>query len=214
MKLNSKKVKKTDKILIGISVATIVAGLGIFYSTEADNMDVKQEFVPEVSYYITDEFAEAQKANMEVEFEIPIYDIELNPELQEYTYNKCQEYGIDYNLFMALMYHESAAKYDYDYLSNSGDLGICQINRINWEWLEKAGYTDLTDPYQNIDAGTLIFSGLVEKYGNSHQALLAYNFGCGGMRKVWKKGIRSSKYSRKVMKIKEEIFNKELTDAK
>ncbi len=46
---------------------------------------------------------------------------------------------------------------------------------------------------------------LFDKYSDEHKVLMAYNFGEGGMKRKWKKGVRSSKYSRKVLQTRERL---------
>ena len=87
----------------------------------------------------------------------PIYDIPISPELQEYTYNRCQELGlvspgVDYQTVLALMSKESG--YTEDAVSGTGDYGIMQINTVNHEWLrEELGITDFLDAEQSKPAG-------------------------------------------------------------
>lgn len=137
-----------------------------------------------------------------------VYDIPLDKKLQRYTYDMCEEYGIEYEMMLAVMDVETGGTYNPKLLSKTNDIGLCQINKCNWEWLAEAGLADLKDPRQNINAGCIILGGLVEKYGSSHRAVMAYNMGRGGASKVWKKGFRTSRYSRKVFKIKESKFDK------
>lgn len=136
-----------------------------------------------------------------------VFDIPLSEDLQRHTYDLAQQYGIDYELFLSLLWVETGGTFKHDLISPTNDYGVAQINKINHGWLRDAGLLNMLDPYQSINAGAIILGGLVEKYGNSHQALMAYNFGEGGMRKVWRNGHRSSGYSRKVFNTKESLFN-------
>lgn len=144
----------------------------------------------------------------------PIYDIPLSPELQEYTYNRCQELGlvspgVDYQTVLALMSKESG--YTEDAVSGTGDYGIMQINTVNHEWLrEELGITDFLDAEQSIDAGTEMLARLSEKYGDPNKVLMAYNMGEGGAAKLWAQGITSSEYSRDIMDRRAEILGKEV----
>ena len=140
----------------------------------------------------------------------PIYDIPLSPELQEYTYNRCQELGlvspgVDYQTVLALMSKESG--YTEDAVSGTGDYGIMQINTVNHEWLrEELGITDFLDAEQSIDAGTEMLARLSERYDDPHKVLMAYNMGEGGAAKLWAQGITSSEYSRDIMARRAEII--------
>lgn len=120
--------------------------------------------------------------------------IPLSYELQEFTFNKCKERGLEYELVLAIMWRESRFKINaVNYNSNGTcDNGIMQINDVNRKWLrEKYGITDLMDPYQNINAGTAMLGELTQKYG-PHNALMAYQYGEGGMQAQFKKGNTTS----------------------
>jgi soluble lytic murein transglycosylase-like protein len=84
--------------------------------------------------------------------------------------------------------------------NGSHDKGLMQINSCNFDWLRKElGITDFYDPRQNIQCGCYILGLLSQKYTNVHRALMSYNMGERRTRKLWNKGIRSSRYSRRVM---------------
>lgn len=140
----------------------------------------------------------------------PIYDIPLSEELQKYVYEISLEYEIDHKLLLSIMWVETGGTFKLDLISKTNDYGLMQINKSNHKWLSNAGLDDMLDPYDNIRAGAIILGGLVEKYGNSHQALMAYNFGEGGMKKVMRNGHQSSRYSRRVFEIKKTLFNESL----
>lgn len=206
MKMDIKRVKNVGKKLICIGTGIIVLGVTLTYVFGVNNESEIEPQNTKISYYMTDEWAEIQK-EMEKDI-IPIYDIALGEDLQRYTYERCKERGIDYNFCLATMYVETGGTFDPNLRSASKDTGLMQINDCHKKWIKEAGYTDLYDPYQNIEVGCIILGEHVAKYGNGHGASMAYNMGTGTKRKLNKKGIYSSKYSRKVMKIKEEIFNK------
>lgn len=114
--------------------------------------------------------------------------IPLSYALQKYTYEACGRNGVDYDLVLALMWRESRFQVNAVHVNTNGtrDNGIMQINDVNRGWLlEQHGIVDLMDPKQNIEAGTIMLGGLVEKY-DVHRALMAYQYGEQGMkRKLW-----------------------------
>lgn len=146
-----------------------------------------------------------------------IYEnLPLSPELQEFTYNRCQEKGIDYEMVLAIMQKES--NYDPQAVSATNDYGIMQINQCNHEWLrEELNITDFLDAKESITAGTEILGRLAAKYSRDseaadpHQILMAYNMGETGAQKAWNAGIMTSAYSRAVMEIRAEILKGETT---
>lgn len=142
-----------------------------------------------------------------IEEVMPDYDIPLDKELQQFTYEKCKEYGVDYNLVIAIMKTESNFKVDLIYKNKNGsrDQGIMQINTIHKENYTKLGFTDMLDPYQNIEYGIILLSDISSSFDDEHLILLNYNMGTRGARKVMNRGITSSKYSRKVVEYKEEL---------
>ena len=132
--------------------------------------------------------------------EVPTYDLPLSVELQLYTYDMCNEYGIvdSYELVLAMMWKESHFKPNT--ISSTNDYGIMQINKINHEWLsERLGITDFLDAKQSIKAGVYIISTLLNKYNNEHKALMAYNLGEAGAKRYWKRGTYTSSYSSAVV---------------
>lgn len=125
-----------------------------------------------------------------------IYDVPLSKELQRYTQDVCEEYGVNYPLVLAIMKQES--EFRTDAISTTGDHGIMQINAGNHEWLEGVlGITDWLDPEQNILAGVYVLSQI--DYDDPHQILMSYNCGPSGAKNLWADGIYSTAYSRAVV---------------
>ena len=62
-------------------------------------------------------------------------EIPLSEDIQKYAYNKCQESGIDYSIFLGLMRKESA--FNPSAKSGTSDYGLCQINKINHNYCKK-----------------------------------------------------------------------------
>lgn len=120
----------------------------------------------------------------------------LSEELQTTMYEACQRRGIPFALALAVAEQESTFRLDV--VSGTNDHGLMQINTCNFGWLRAKGIEPL-DHKGNIEAGVLILSEAVHKYGDYHKALMAYNCGDGGARKLWDQGIYSSKYSREIM---------------
>jgi hypothetical protein len=79
-----------------------------------------------------------------------------------------------------------------------------QINVVNHDWLsETYGITDFLDPYQNVFAGIQMYLKYYHKYGEVNMALMAYNHGEAGAKRMWDKGIYETDYTRKVINTKE-----------
>lgn len=140
----------------------------------------------------------------ELEKQSVIYDIPLSEELQQYTYDLCKESGLDYKLVLAIMGQESS--YKENIISSTNDFGMMQINIVNHDWLAEAlNINDFLDAKQNIVAGLYLLMDLTSRYDNPHQVLMAYNMGEYNAQKKWDKGVLTSKYSRQVIEIANEL---------
>lgn len=120
--------------------------------------------------------------------------IPMSYELQRYTYDKCVEQELEYELVLALMWRESRFRVDAVNINQNGtqDSGIMQINDVNKDWLyEEYGIDNLLDPMQNIDAGTAMLGKFTAKYGE-HGALMAYQYGETGMQKKLEEGVTTN----------------------
>lgn len=120
----------------------------------------------------------------------------LSEELQTTMYEACQRRGIPFALALAVAEQEST--FNPYAVSGTNDHGLMQINTCNFGWLRAKGIEPL-DHKGNIEAGVLMLSEAVHRYGDYHKALMAYNCGDGGARKLWNQGIYSSRYSRAIM---------------
>ena len=123
-----------------------------------------------------------------------IHEIELSEELQLYTYEKCAAQELDYTLVLALMWRES--RFEATAVGRNGngtnDNGLMQINDVNRGWLaNELNINNLLDPYQNIDAGTEILGRFAKRHG-MHNALMAYQYGVGGMKRKLEQGISTN----------------------
>lgn len=132
-------------------------------------------------------------------------DIPLDTEIQDVIYEEAEKNGIDAWLVFALIEQES--QFDSSVVSRTGDYGLMQINKINHKWLKEAvGYDDIMDAKDNIRCGCYILGTLAEKYDSESDILMAYNMGEGGAKKLWKKGIHESNYSKSVLEKKEALM--------
>lgn len=108
----------------------------------------------------------------------------------------CEEYGVPYALALAVADVES--RFDPDAASGTNDYGLMQINEVNHGWLMEEGIDPMT-PAGNIEAGVLILSQHLTKYGDPEKALMAYNCGPSGAKRLWDAGTYRTDYSGKVM---------------
>lgn len=134
----------------------------------------------------------------EIETETRLRRPQIETEYEEIIIGVAQEYGIPSTLIKAIIKTES----DFNALavSETDDYGLMQINACNISWLEdKLGITDLFDPAQNIESGAYILSGYLNRYSLA-DALIAYNCGESGAKRLWRQGIHSTSYTKKVFK--------------
>ena len=133
-------------------------------------------------------------------------DIPLSEDIQKYAYNKCQESGIDYHIFLGLMRKESS--FNPEAVSKTNDYGLCQINKGNHNWMREVFGSDWDpmNPYDSIDASIFMLSEYTKDYNcdNYHVLLMNYNMGHGNAVECFNSGIYSSKYSRAIMEYAKE----------
>lgn len=120
----------------------------------------------------------------------------LQYDLQEIMQDYGEAYDVPYALLLAIADTES--RFDPDVISTTNDYGLMQINKCNHAWLLEIGIDPLTHA-GNIEAGAYIISQHLKNYGETELALMAYNCGAGGAKKLWDAGTYQTDYSQKVM---------------
>lgn len=120
----------------------------------------------------------------------------LSYELQDIMQDCCERYNVPYALALAIAEVES--HFDPDAQSSTNDYGLMQINKINHAWLKDLGMDPLTYA-GNIEAGVYMIGQQLEAYGDPELAVMAYNNGPTGARRLWDAGIYQTEHSRKVM---------------
>ena len=126
--------------------------------------------------------------------------------MQVYTYCVCKQYGVRYDLVIALIEKESG--YRFDKVGDDGhSIGYMQIyEECHRDRMERLNVTDLTNPYQNVLVGIDYLSELIERYGTIQDALAAYNYGEKGAREhLWNNGVYVYSYNREIMQRMKEI---------
>lgn len=153
---------------------------------------------------------ETPSATEEATEEIPTYsqneNVPLPFELQVTMQQACEKHGVPYALALAVAESESS----FDLEADSGTCwGVMQIHPINYPRLRENGI-EPTEYEGNITAGVFLLGELLEKYADTHKALMAYNCGETGAKRLWKEGYMTTKYSVKVVTLSEkwqEIIN-------
>ena len=134
------------------------------------------------------------------------YDCPLDTDLQDYIRELCEGSRLPMSLVIALI--EAESSFREDVISRTNDYGLMQINKINHKWLSEAyGITDFLDPYQNVYCGIEILSQHYSRYQDVDKALMAYNLGETGARRLWNEGTYETSYTRKIKTIMEVYEN-------
>jgi hypothetical protein len=137
-----------------------------------------------------------------------VYNINLPEEQQQYAYNICKKYGIEYELLLAVMYKES--RFDAN-ATGSNSYGLCQIHGTNMSMLSyRLGITNLYDPYDNMTAGAYLLSTYFQIAANyvsgdslTVYALNSYNMGDSAYyTSCFSQGILDRDYSSSVIEIR------------
>lgn len=144
---------------------------------------------------------DAVKAVEETAPTAPQIKTPLDAEFQATMLEMCEKYELPFALALAVAEQES--NFNPDAVSATDDYGLMQINKVNFDRLREKGIEPL-DYEGNIEAGVLILSEAVKKYDDYGLALMVYNCGETGAKKLWGKGIYSTEFSRATM----ESFNK------
>lgn len=155
--------------------------------------------------YTADETSHEEPAPEEV---YVFYNVPLSDDVQRYTQDLCDVFGVQYAHVLATMKVES--NYTHTAISpqnhnGSTDWGIMQINSGNHKWLEgELGITDWLDLQQNILAGVYILSHY-NYHGDNFQAIsMFYNSGPSKGRTNHTNGIYTA-YSYEAVKALEEL---------
>lgn len=150
----------------------------------------------------------------EAEEVVPVYDVALSPELQEYTYRQCQLRDLSFEMVLAMMKTES--NFNTKLISSTKDYGLMQLNKQNHAWFGEVLNIDKFDPlnpFHNIQAGTWFLS-YIRKYWLEHDIsdeqlfslmLLSYNRGITGAKRYIQKYGWENSYITKVSNYKEQI---------
>lgn len=142
-----------------------------------------------------------------------VYNINLASDYQKYAYSLCMQYGIEYELFLAVMYKESG--YNIRALGGGNSYGLCQIHISNHANLRnKLGISDFYDPYDNMTAGAYLLSHYFEaakkRVSNPDDievyALNAYNMGDGVYYTTcFSKGVLHRSYSTSIRALRDRL---------
>lgn len=126
-------------------------------------------------------------------------DVSMERSVQDAVRAISAEYGIPFELTMAVCYVESG--FDPYAVSSHGDSGLMQIAPVNHGWLASdLGITDLFDSVQNVRAGVHILADKIAGSGGDYTiALMKYNRGDAVALEQMRDGVYSTDYTEKVL---------------
>lgn len=137
-----------------------------------------------------------------------IEDVPLPADLQITLHDAAEEFGVDYELALAVIWQET------NFQNVTGDggnsIGYMQVQeRFHGDRMADLGVTDLTDPCSNFRVGCSYLAEMIERYdGSTEMALVAYNAGPSGAYKHWfSNGVYSNQYSQSVLEYMEGLTN-------
>lgn len=137
--------------------------------------------------------------------------IDLSKEIQYFLWEQSLFHGLDYEMLLALIFHESSFRTDIVSYNTNGtyDTGLMQVNSGNQELLESnLGVLNLMCPYDNIQAATWYIAYVRDKYNpvDMHHLLMMYNMGPTGARRARENGNLTSQFSRKIINTRENLL--------
>jgi soluble lytic murein transglycosylase-like protein len=134
-----------------------------------------------------------------------IYDVPLSEDLQIYTQELCEEYNIDFKLVLAIISVKSGFRPN-AYNEKSKCCGLMQVKADNLSVLsEKLGVSNLFDSYENIMSGIYILRYALNFDNDLEHALIIYNNGLTGAKKLFYKGIHSTECSRQILEVRDNL---------
>lgn len=89
--------------------------------------------------------------------------------------------------------------FDIKLRSRTRDSGLCQINDSIIKDFYSCGFCDVYDLQENVEFGTMRLKWAFDRYRDWNKAYMVYNMGEGRAKKLFRKGMVQSRYSRKCM---------------
>ena len=174
-------------ILNIISIVVLTTMLLIVVDKWCNNEEYK------TPYQTPDEFHQAQLEELEsnevgnnyytsktkeIVYPLPIIeDCPLSAPFQNWIYDTCEAYGVDFYIVMSVIYHES--RYDVNaYNPTTGCVGLMQIMvKYHQDYLSDGTPIDLQAPCENVLKGIQLLSAYTERFGDIRSALVYYSGG-------------------------------------
>lgn len=183
--------------VIVLGIAIILLGNEMKRMNAEIEKQSKRVFAP---LTITVTIPEPEQANTPQPPSHTYFDVPLEEELQDYIFDICDEYGVNPELIVSMIFHESNFDSDVIGENNSGySYGLMQIMpRWNYERMERLGCIDLLNPYQNVRVGVDLIAEYIGRGHGIEWALMAYNGGPSYANRKAAEGVVSG-YTTRIM---------------
>ena len=109
-----------------------------------------------------------------------------------------EKFGVPVENVIAMILVENR-NFDTKLRSGTRDSGMCQINDAILKDFYSCGFKDVYDVQENVEFGTMRLKWAYDKYQDWHKAYMVYNMGDGRAKRLFRKGIAQSRYSKKCM---------------
>lgn len=167
-----KQIKKAALIVATIMIMAMVWGKPL-EAGEMKMVSLSTLRQPTEPVELTVEYLQAEETEWQFE---PLSEFPLDPEMQIYMYEICEENNLSFAF--AAMVMESETHFNPVAVGDGGEsVGYFQINEVNWERMATEYGLDVHDPKDNIACGVVMLRELFEKYEDSYLVLLAYKCG-------------------------------------
>lgn len=143
-----------------------------------------------------------------------IEKIKMDEEWQYLLYTYCVKHNVNYEWVLALTGAESSFNPFIGKSKNGKYYGAGMINiKYMKDYLKKEYGVNLLTPEGGLEGICILLREHLDSFGDDyHKASMAYNFGAGYAKKLIKQGITSSRYSRRIesimnnLKAEEDIY--------
>ena len=137
----------------------------------------------------------------------PRYDVPLDRYQQETLYNACQEWGVPYELALAVCWRET----NYRDLVTTNDTGtyygmMAVKQSESGYFMDLCGVEYLNSEEDRLRVGCCILGYYLDQYDSTHRALMAYNGGPGYADAKWALGVYYTTYTIDIMNYMENLM--------
>lgn len=133
--------------------------------------------------------------NVSAEVETPVV---IPGEIYEAAVFASDKFDVPVENVIAMILVENR-NFDSNLRSKTRDSGMCQINDSILKDFYSCGFCDVYDLQENVEFGTMRLKWAFDRYRDWHKAYMVYNMGDGRSKRLFRKGLTQSRYSRKCM---------------